>query len=118
MKKIFLGGKSIVSNKSFLQILLKFFGLNWSSLFFISGISGLNFKVNIQVLPYIYTNFLNNVLRLNFVILKILHKKYTLILRFEKRIGSYRGLRLKLGLPNRGQRTKSNSRNSRKLKFR
>ncbi len=117
MKKIFIAGQTIFSKKSFYQILSNFFGLNHSSLKFISGINGLNLLTPLERAPQIYIHFLNNILRLNFIILKILYKKYVLVLRFEKRLGSYRGLRLKLGLPNRGQRTHSNSRTARKRFF-
>ncbi len=117
MKKIFIAGRTIFSKKSFYQILINFFGLNFSSLKFISGINGLNLLTSLDNVPQTYIHFLNNILRLNFIILKILHKKYVLVLRFEKRLGSYRGLRLNLGLPNRGQRTHSNAKTARKRFF-
>jgi len=117
MKKILIAGKSIYSNKSFLQILLTFFGLNWSSLIFASSLAGLNYQVKLLLISPTYIGFLNSIFRLNYVILKILYKKYIFIIRAEKRLGSYRGLRLKLGLPNRGQRTHGNAKTSKKFIF-
>ena len=109
MKKINIGGKLITIDKSLYQIFLTFFGLNKSSNKFLTGIAGLNLKTRTLKLPDNYLLFINNSLRLNFIILKILYKKYSVIIKKEKQLGSYRGLRLKLGLPNRGQRTHSNA---------
>jgi len=40
------------------------------------------------------------------------------ILKFHKNIGTYRGLRIRQGLPRNGQRTHSNAKNPRKLRGR
>jgi len=48
---------------------------------------------------------------------KILFKNYKTKLQFKKNLGTYKGIRLKYGLPTRGQRTKSNAKTAKKANY-
>lgn len=109
MRKILLGNKRIYFNNKIGIILLNLMGLNWSYVTYILGICGLDFNTYIKNIPFSFLICLNNLLKLNYVILNILFKQYHARLRLKKQLGSYRGLRLKFGLPVRGQRTHSNA---------
>ena len=114
MRKILLAGKRINYNNFIGCVLLEIFGLNWHYVKYILGLCGLNFNMLIKDIPIILLNSINSLLKLNFLILIILFKQFKNKIRFKMMLGSYRGLRLKFGLPVRGQRTHSNAKTAKK----
>lgn len=114
INNIKLFGQRLNTSKFLISILLEIYGLNWSTSLYILSLHGLSKYIRIKNIPEFYLNFLNSMLKINFIITNTLIKNFKAKIRFKKALGTYNGLRLNLGLPSRGQRTHSNARTSKK----
>ena len=106
--------KRVYLNNRIISLLLTFFGINWYQLNYLLNLHGIQSNILIKNLPLELFNLISISINLNFYIDKILFKMYRSRIRFKKKIGTYRGLRLKFGLPSRGQRTHSNAKTAKK----
>jgi len=107
------------NNKSLYIALTNIYGINFNqSLYFCKK---LGFSKNLKV-NELSNNQITKLIRLiensNILINNDLKKKKSLIIKNMISIKLNRGIRLTLGLPNRGQRTHTNAKSARKFKHR
>lgn len=113
---LFIFGKNISIKKNIVYSLSEIFGLNKNKSKIICKNIGLNSSTRIELLTENKIRKLIKYIDKNFIIEQDLKKK---ILNNKKRllaIKNYRGLRNILGLPSKGQRTKTNAKTKKKLK--
>lgn len=115
--KFIINNKRIIVTELLVCFLYKFYGLNWYQINYIIKLFGFSFNIRIKNIPIRYFLFLTNILQNIFHLEKILFKEYKIKLQFKKNLGTYKGLRLKYGLPCRGQRTKSNAKTAKNANY-
>lgn len=115
--KFIINNKKVVLSELLINFLFKFYGLNWFQIFYILKLFGFSSNIRVKDIPIRYFLFLTNTLQNMFQLEKILFKNYKTKLQFKKNLGTYKGIRLKYGLPTRGQRTKSNAKTAKKANY-
>lgn len=115
--KFLINNKKVFLSDLLINFLFKFYGLNWFQINYIIKLFGFSQNIRIKNIPIRYFLFLTNILQNIFQLEKILFKNYKAKLQFKKNLGTYKGIRLKYGLPTRGQRTKSNAKTAKKFNY-
>ncbi len=115
--KFIINNKRVILTELLVCFLAKFYGLNWYQISYIIKLFGFSLNIRIKNIPIRYFLFLTTILQNMFQLEKILFKEYKAKLQFKKNLGTYKGLRLKYGLPCRGQRTKSNAKTAKNSNY-
>lgn len=96
-------------------VLLKTFGINQTHVSFLLKKFGIPFQIRLEGLTGSKRSLLSQYVQSHFVIEKKLTKFRNEILGEQLRGGRYRGLRMRQGLPVRGQRTHTNGSTARRM---
>lgn len=108
--------RSFSSKQNIIVVLCNLFGINTNTALRICAYVGLNHKQLLGVIPRIKLFSLEKLVNNFFVTERPLRREYLSNLDRKIKSGSYQGVRLKQGLPARGQRTHTNAKTAKRRK--
>ena len=114
---IFIGDYRVpVRGGTLEQVFLRIFGLNFSRAQYLCASLGLSLRTPLFLLQKDCINQLNHILRREFLIGRRLRRTVFFFKQDKVRLGLYQGLRYRMGLPCRGQRTRANAKTVKRLR--
>jgi small subunit ribosomal protein S13 len=109
--------RSFSSKQNVSSVLCSLYGLNKSLSFRVCALSGINPGQVLGLLPKFKINLLQRIVNNFFSVERPLRREYLSNIDQKIKKGSYQGIRLKQGLPVRGQRTHTNAKTSKQRKI-
>jgi small subunit ribosomal protein S13 len=112
---VYLFGTRISTTKRLVVALTRIHGIGRRRAEAICKLAEIEDNTTLKNLKQVKRILIGRLMKRNFLLGKNLKKDQKFFIRKLMRVGSYRGLRHRLGLPMRGQRTSTNAKTQRKL---